>query len=74
MMFGALHSPGDPGLLINPCCCHLWGQKAPAWCCWAMVGGGGAESVGMSLLIPLGRKQVNAGLWGLGPSGKAICL
>lgn len=46
MMFGALHSPGDLGLPINPCCCHLWGQKA-----WATVGWGGAESVGMSLLF-----------------------
>lgn len=72
MMFGALPSPRDPGFLINPCCCHLWGKKASAWCCWATVGGGGAESVGMSLLS-LGRKQVNAGLWDLGLSGKAIC-
>lgn len=37
-------------------------------------GEGGQSLLGMSLLIPLGGEQVDAGLWDSAPARRSICL
>lgn len=73
--FGLLHSFCTLRLLINPAAViyvnrkHLFGVAGLLeW------GEGGQNLLGMSLPIPLGEKQVDAGLWDNAPARRSICL
>lgn len=43
-------------------------------CYGEKLGEGGQSLLGMSLLIPLGGEQVDAGLWDSAPARRSICL